>query len=948
MSANPTIENAYTDSPRLHRNLLLGTLQIGFWLLVHPSAWRNYIERILPGMRPDFALVDLKRDDWRKPEVRHLLRILWIMTPFLVAAGTIIPTLLVITTQHAPDFFTQPERRGLIFAINQSTIILIQMLFFQWTVGVDLSAILAIANTALYGPLLLITISNIPSTANNIHWVSLGLATTLAGAAARSTHKTTNHHSIGQVLSGAILGIGGGTAIHIVVDRLGVFIFKNSAHSTPKPAIETLWGIGAGFLLGLCMWARSKSWRAATILSFLTIASMILLTKQRATVQNSTIVDGIIIATTKVTAFTAFTLANRIAGTTAGSIAIVATGISSVSTTLNNERGNPELSSAIRFIESYPYLFLIGITLIIATATQRWWRPILFYPFLTLWHLALFHFDETRRTRNPLFFRYHAAFWDELQLLRWSSLDEHLLLALECAPAEGAAAREYLSRSPRQRWAAQEAQIELDARTLERANNSDSIRAAHQYLSSLDLEGPATVQLRSLAEISKDVDAALHQETAYNQRNALARSVERLNALLRDLTRAGDRYSARFRPIAVLWHRILTSLLDELGQRAEALQELDNPYVPMVPLTENVPGFVERREALAQIHSLLLDRRCPPLLLYGQRRMGKTSLLQNLNHLLPSTLVPLFVDMQGPVASSPDSAALLYNLARKWTSVAEASRRIVFPPLTREALAREPFTVFDEWLDEVEKALAGRTALLIFDEFEKLADVLARPGHDEQAVLGLLRNLIQHRERFKVLLAGSHQLDEMKRWASELINVQVVPLAYMDENEARKLIEQPVPGFQLRYEPEASRRILDLTRGHPCLIQHTCRQLILAKNRQPPLLRRLATAQDVEAVVPAVLEGGTFFFVDIEEAQVTAAGRTVLRSLAAKGPGASYGTSEIRTLIPDAEQTIALLLRRELLEPVDGRYRFQVELIRRWFAHEARHAMTRDVAGTAG
>ncbi len=26
------------------------------------------------------------------------------------------------------------------------------------------------------------------------------------------------------------------------------------------------------------------------------------------------------------------------------------------------------------------------------------------------------------------------------------------------------------------------------------------------------------------------------------------------------------------------------------------------------------------------------------------------------------------------------------------------------------------------------------------------------------------------------------------------------------------------------------------------------------------------------------------------------------------------------------------LLRRELIEPVDGGYRFQVELIRRWFA----------------
>jgi hypothetical protein len=33
----------------------------------------------------------------------------------------------------------------------------------------------------------------------------------------------------------------------------------------------------------------------------------------------------------------------------------------------------------------------------------------------------------------------------------------------------------------------------------------------------------------------------------------------------------------------------------------------------------------------------------------------------------------------------------------------------------------------------------------------------------------------------------------------------------------------------------------------------------------------------------------------------------------------------------DDEETLELLLRRELIERDDGQYRFQVELVRRWF-----------------
>lgn len=196
----------------------------------------------------------------------------------------------------------------------------------------------------------------------------------------------------------------------------------------------------------------------------------------------------------------------------------------------------------------------------------------------------------------------------------------------------------------------------------------------------------------------------------------------------------------------------------------------------------------------------------------------------------------------------------------------------------------------------------------------------------------MLRHLIQHRPRFKVLLAGSHSLEEFQRWASYLINVQVVHLSYLTETEARQLIEHPIKEFTLRYEPDAVQRVLNLTRCHPCLVQLLCSEIVALKNEQDPSVRRLATVADVEAAVPEALNTGSFFFADIQNNQIDALGLAILRYIAARGEGATVPRKTIAREFPDCNSALNLLLQRELIEEIDNSYRFQVELIGRWFA----------------
>ncbi len=474
--------------------------------------------------------------------------------------------------------------------------------------------------------------------------------------------------------------------------------------------------------------------------------------------------------------------------------------------------------------------------------------------------------------------------------------------------------------------------VELDARTLESCKDINGIAEIASRLE-VSSESPVDNILNNFQRISEDTKAALKQTSNYNQRLVLKTICEKLEAQIQGLNRSDNKYAPRFQPIAKKWRDIISNYIEELVKETESRQEIDSPYIIGVPLTLEQQIFTGRDDIGTRIEQLLLDRRRPPLLLYGQRRMGKTSLLNNLGKLLPNSIIPMFVDLQGAPSSAKDSTGFLFNLAKQMIISAKRQSAVTLPPLTRETLENDPFTNFDEWLDKVEETLEQNTALLMLDEFEVLDSAISKGRFDEEDILGMLRHLIQHRPKFKVLIAGSHTIEEYQRWASYLINVQVVGISYLLEHEARQLIENPIEDFTLRYEADAVERILQLTRCHPFLVQLMCSELVALKNEQEPSIRRLATLADVEAAIPEALSVGSFFFADIQNNQVDATGLEILRFIATKGEKAiiSKETIALKFQNVDYSSAMTLLLQRDLIEEKNDSYCFQVELIRRWF-----------------
>ncbi len=911
MPATSTTQHAkfktqnYTDSPNLHANLILGSFHLLFWLFMHPSAWQNYAARLDPSLPPNFSLAGLTRAQWQNAALQRLLiqgYVIWPAMAGLLVAGILWQKGSSLQSMIVPVFF--------VVSVNLTLAILIGAII-SLAAGISAGLTIALAVGVL---------GSIFSgfTGTIVTAVAIAFALSAALSAAGNPGPTNSTFSSSRQLGGVVIGITVGVLVMGAI-RWGL---TSLADVTVAPPGDTGYNLSRMIVVGSSIgvavgWQRGP--RAGLLGGFLgglAYGIAVLGWKLEWTGLAIGLTSGMLFGTSLgATIVLPYVLANWVAGAWAGAWAASL-----------GSWGRHVVRNNIALWPTLP----LGLIAIGLGMTLSWWLSIAFYPLLAAWNLILLRLDEQRERPGPHRLRLHSAFWDEHQRLPLLGLDEHVLLVIERNPTEGQAALDYLQRG-RQRWAVQAVQIELQARRLQACQTVEMIGQAQRGLSADPL-------LRDFSHISQDAQAALNQGTAYHQRLALSAINDRLGSLARELSASGSAHAPRFYAIAVQWQQLVAGRLNQLAEAIEQSQEIDNPYVVGVPLTAQQEIFVGRADIVARIEQLLLDQRHPPLLLYGQRRMGKTSLLRNLGRLLPKTIVPLFVDGQR-VALAGDYADFLHNLAREMSRSARQQRQLNLPPLNRQALAASPFTRFNEWLDQAEQTLDAHgfnIALLALDEFEMLDSALAKGRFDETDVLSLLRHMIQHRPHFKVMLAGSHTLDELNRWAGYLINVQVIKIGYLDMAEAAQLIEHPIKNFALRYRPEASRRAQQLTRGHPALVQLLCYELVTLKNEQDAHLRRLAEVSDVEAAAARALASGSFFFTDIAQNQVDEMGSALLRFMATCGEGAVVSKESLQThggqTPAEFDQTVQRLLQRDLIEAADGGYRFQVELIRRWFA----------------
>ncbi len=455
---------------------------------------------------------------------------------------------------------------------------------------------------------------------------------------------------------------------------------------------------------------------------------------------------------------------------------------------------------------------------------------------------------------------------------------------------------------------------------------------------------PTVIQaLQILSTISQSVHRANIASSPINQRNAILIANDSLEQLTTYVTeQVHPNYPEQKLLLRIIdqWQSIITKAGGELG-RAELLEPIENPYIAGPPVTGHL--FVGREDILTQLEELWLrPGQVESVVLYGHRRMGKTSILRNLpGRLTPTTHI---INFNIQTLGTLNTAQLILALAQTLYDDLPAHIHIPEPQAT-DFPTPEPD--FRRWLKKLETHRRPDDRFIIaIDEFELIEQGI-KDGRLSQSLIGHWRGILNDFPWIIFAFAGLHTLQEMTQdyWNPLFGSVRKIPLTFLTQPAATRLITNPSEDFPIDYDPDAIDRIYHLTHGQPYLTQLICQNLITRFNRQRFEEQREIeprfTIADVQTIItePNFFNDGNAYFRGIwEQAQETQgpAQLAILQNLTDR-PLTQHELADRTNLPPDMlDRALKLLIEHDVIQPNDQtQYHYRVELMRQWVARRS-------------
>ena len=296
-------------------------------------------------------------------------------------------------------------------------------------------------------------------------------------------------------------------------------------------------------------------------------------------------------------------------------------------------------------------------------------------------------------------------------------------------------------------------------------------------------------------------------------------------------------------------------LLDDEGE----FQFIRNPYVVGTPLQSGSNLFFGREDIISFIQENLAAAHQNNLVLIGQRRTGKTSLLKQLQTRLGDEYMPVYLDGQS-LALDPGLPNFFLSLATEITFALEDYGFELEEFFDLPDFTDSPAAAFERrFLSAVRNAIGERHLLLLLDEFEEL-ETAVRRGNIDASIFGFLRHLIQHTDNLSVIFCGTHRMEELAAdYWSVLFNISLYRhVAFLSNEEALRLIQEPVADYNMRYDDLALDKMWRVTAGHPYFLQLLCHSLVNHHNKSE---RNYITVADVNAALDEILAAGEAHFV---------------------------------------------------------------------------------------
>lgn len=359
-----------------------------------------------------------------------------------------------------------------------------------------------------------------------------------------------------------------------------------------------------------------------------------------------------------------------------------------------------------------------------------------------------------------------------------------------------------------------------------------------------------------------------------------------------------------------------------------------NPYIAGSPVRGR-GHFIGRTDVLRDVARVLQNPNTNALVLFGQRRIGKTSILLHIERELTARkeYLPLYFDLQ-------DKAALplpevLYRMAQK------VSQMTKIPLPNRENFDQEGRFFRETFIPMVAKTGKARGMVLLLDEFDVL-DMSTRESQVGPAFFLYLRDWMKHAHNIQFIFVMGRRPEELSVNAlSTFKAIHSRKVSLMNHDDSAFIIRASERLGSLRWSDEAVERVWSWTQGQPYFTQLMCSEIWEATLQEDPMDATVMGVDDVDNVVRRVLERGGNALQWIWNS-LSPAERIVMAAMAESR--ADYinqdelteilNKSKVRLILRELEVAPETLIRWDLLRPVSGGFRFAVPLLRRWVTAE--------------
>ena len=273
-----------------------------------------------------------------------------------------------------------------------------------------------------------------------------------------------------------------------------------------------------------------------------------------------------------------------------------------------------------------------------------------------------------------------------------------------------------------------------------------------------------------------------------------------------------------------------------------------SPYIVGSPI-DREEMFFGRQDIIDKIQrQLSTSHRANVILLEGNRRTGKTSILRHLEapDVLPGWIIvncslqggegheskaglptnEVFRLMARDIGWAAHDAGLQVWLPDMEPPDSKKRFKVAFVKALSTAFSgSRPFEVFELYVQAVLEAASPRRLLLMLDEFDKLQEGI-NAGITSPQVPENIRYLLHTYPSLSAILTGSRRLKRLREeyWSALFGLGHRVPVSELPLGDARLLVTRPVEG-RLTYVPEARDRVVELGARHPFLIQSLCNRI---------------------------------------------------------------------------------------------------------------------------